>query len=127
MAVPFLKLVKDCIMSWLRVSIDFFQSEANPRTSCCIRRSSMRILSLSPLSSSGSASFTNPIKPPKYGDSTWEGNKKRILITTHSFLSYFLHKFLCSGVKKTFETLRLFRFLRCPFLYVLCNINITLN
>ena len=127
MAVPFLKLVKDCIMSWLRVSIDFFQSEANPRTSCCIRRSSMRIFSLSPLSSSGSASFTNPIRPPKYGDSTCESNKERIYITTPFFLFYLLHKFLCSGVEKTFETLRLFRFLRCPLLYVLCNIYITLN
>ena len=37
MAVPFLKLENDLMISWLIFSIDRFQSDANPRTSCWMR------------------------------------------------------------------------------------------
>ena len=39
-AVPFLKLVKDCITSWLSTSMDLFHSAPNPRTSCWMRPTS---------------------------------------------------------------------------------------
>ena len=48
--------------------MDFFQSPANPRTSCWSRRSSSLILSLCPLSRRGSTSFTKYMIPPKYGE-----------------------------------------------------------
>ena len=39
-AVPFLKLVKDCITPWLSTSMDLFHSAPNPLTSCWMRPTS---------------------------------------------------------------------------------------